>query len=140
MSLDVQALVSLQAVPPARAGFEQSPVAGSQTPTAWHWPSAAHATGLEPTHTPPAHASSCVQALLALHGVPSGAAGFEHVPVAGSHAPAAWHASDAAQTIGAAPVHTPPRQLLVWVQASPSSQGVPAAAGGLLHRPVTGSQ
>jgi hypothetical protein len=32
----VQALPSLQAVPSAWAGFEQTPVAGSQAPAAWH--------------------------------------------------------------------------------------------------------
>src|SRR5207249_2905995 len=44
-----------------------------------------------PTHTPPAHVSFVVQTLPSSHEVPSGAAGFEQVPSAGSHVPALWH-------------------------------------------------
>jgi hypothetical protein len=36
VSVCVQALPSLQAEPSAFAGFEQVPVAGSQTPATWH--------------------------------------------------------------------------------------------------------
>jgi hypothetical protein len=36
VSVCVQALPSLQAVPSAAFGFEQTPVAGLQTPAAWH--------------------------------------------------------------------------------------------------------
>jgi hypothetical protein len=36
VSVCVQALLSLQAVPLAAAGFEQVPVAGSQVPATWH--------------------------------------------------------------------------------------------------------
>jgi hypothetical protein len=35
--------------------------------------------------------SPAVQALPSLHDVPSGAAGFEHMPFAGLHVPAVWH-------------------------------------------------
>jgi len=37
------------------------------------------------------------QALPSLHGVPFGAAGFEHAPVAGLQVPAVWQASAGAQ-------------------------------------------
>jgi len=43
---------------------------------------------LLPLHTPPWHVSVCVQASPSLQAVPLGAAGFEHVPVAGSQVPA----------------------------------------------------
>jgi len=35
-SVCVQALPSLQAVPSAKVGFEQAPVAGLQLPAKWH--------------------------------------------------------------------------------------------------------
>jgi hypothetical protein len=44
-----------------------------------------------PAHTPLVQVSLCVQALPSLQVVPSAAAGFEHVPVAGLQVPAAWH-------------------------------------------------
>src|SRR5262245_28209434 len=37
VSVSVQALPSLQAVPFGSAGFEHMPVVGSQTPAPWHW-------------------------------------------------------------------------------------------------------
>ena len=45
-------LPSSQAVPSGFGGVEQMPVLGSQTPSAWHWSGAAHATGRVPTHAP----------------------------------------------------------------------------------------
>jgi hypothetical protein len=41
-----------------------------------------------PTHTPPEQESPMLQALLSLQGVPSGAFGFEHVPVDALQVPA----------------------------------------------------
>ena len=41
--------------------------------------------------TPLLQASPEVQASPSLHEVPSGRAGFEHVPVMASQVPAAWH-------------------------------------------------
>jgi hypothetical protein len=52
LSTCVHALPSLQLVPFATAGFEQTPELGSHTPAAWHWSLAAHVTGLPPVHTP----------------------------------------------------------------------------------------
>src|SRR5690348_5928756 len=51
-SSSVQTLLSSQSVESGAIGFEQTPVAGLQTPATWHWSSAAQVTGLEPTHTP----------------------------------------------------------------------------------------
>jgi hypothetical protein len=45
-------------------------------------------TGLEPLHEPAWQLSAMVQPFPSLHAVPSGAAGFEHCPVAGSQTPA----------------------------------------------------
>jgi phage-related protein len=97
----VQALPSLQVVPFVFAGFEQTPEAGLHTPAAWHWSEAVQTTG----------------------------APLPQTPVAGLHTPAAWHKSEPEQTTGA-PVQEPPWQASVWVQASPSSQGVPFATRG----------
>jgi len=52
VSVCVQALLSLQAVPLAFTGFEQTPVAALQMPAAWHWSDAVHVTGLPPEQTP----------------------------------------------------------------------------------------
>jgi len=76
-----------------------------------------------------------------MHTVPSGAGGLEHLPVAGSHRPDAWHASEATQATGSLPTHEPmPSHMSICEQASPSSQDVPYAAGGFVHWPVAVSQ
>jgi len=64
------------------------------------------------------HASPSVQA------VPSGFAGLLHAPVAGSHVPAVWHSSGAAQTT-VVPVQTPAWQRSFVVHAWPSVHPVP---------------
>ena len=87
----VQALLSLQDVPSATAGFEQAPVTESHVPAAWHWSEAAHTTGLLPVQTPAWQLSDFVHALPSLQALPFAAVGFEHVPVTESHVPAAWH-------------------------------------------------
>jgi hypothetical protein len=89
VSVWVQAFPSEHAVPSVFAGFEQTPLAGSQAPAEWHASLAAHAVGLAPVQAPATHVSVCVQAFPSLHVVPSGRAGFEQTPVAGLHAPAA---------------------------------------------------
>jgi hypothetical protein len=90
-SVCVHASPSLQAVPSGAAGLEHVPVVGSHVPATWHWSLAAHRTGFEPVHTPAMHASVCVHALPSLQVVPSGALGFEHIPLLGLHVPAMWH-------------------------------------------------
>jgi hypothetical protein len=139
VSARVQALPSLQAIPFGAAGVEHAPVAGSHVPATWHASLGAHATGLPPTHAPLWQLSVEVHALPSLHGVPFGAAGFEHTPVAGSHVPIAWHASLAAHTTRFSPTHAPPRQLSARVQAFPSLHAVPSGATGFEQRPVAGS-
>ena len=52
VSLVVQALPSLQALPLIFTGFEHIPVLESQVPTTWHWSEAVQTTGLLPVHTP----------------------------------------------------------------------------------------
>src|SRR5438046_10758785 len=47
-----------------------------------------------------------------------------------------WHWSEAVQTTGSLPEHTPLSQVSVWVQASPSLQAVPLVFGGVEHTPV----
>ena len=107
VSACVQALPSLQAVPSGLTGFEQAPVAGSQVPATWHGSLALHVTGFDPVQVPDWHVSVCVQKLPSLQAVPSGFAGFEQAPVAGSHVPAAWHRSLAVQAKGFEPVQFP---------------------------------
>ena len=85
----MHALPSLQVVPFDNAGFEHAPLAGSQTPAAWHWSPATQMIGLVPAHVPLAQESVCVQAFPSLQLVPSATVGLEHVPVVGSQMPAA---------------------------------------------------
>src|SRR5205809_3446160 len=97
VSVCVQALLSLHAVPSGATGFEQTPVTGLHDPGVWHGSEAVQTTGLTPMHAPAWQVSVCVQALLSLHVVPSGATGFVQVPVPGSHVPAVWQPSEAVQ-------------------------------------------
>jgi hypothetical protein len=140
VSVRVQALPSLQAVPFALLGFEHRPVEGSHVPTVWHWSLAVHATGLLPAHVPFWQVSVRVQALPSLHAVPLAWIGLLHAPVAVSHIPTSWHWSLAAHTTGLPPVQVPAWQVSVCVQAFPSLQAVPSPFVGLLHAPVAVSQ
>ena len=88
VSVWVQALPSLHEAPLVAFGFEQVPFAGSHVPATRHWSLAEHRIGFEPVHVPDSQESVCVQALPSLHEVPSGALGFEQLPVEGSHVPA----------------------------------------------------
>ena len=109
----VHALPSLQVVPSGAAGFEQAPVDELHVPARWHWSLAEQTTWLLPVQTPERQVSDWVQALPSLQAVPSGAAGFEQAPVAGSHVPVTWHWSLGVQVTGLAPVQTPERQVSV---------------------------
>src|SRR5262245_44811393 len=100
VSFVVQALPSLHEVPAAPFGFERVPLAGWQVPATWHGSLAVQTTGFAPVQTPDAQVSVRVQALPSLHDVPSGALGFEQVPLAGLQVPATWHGSLAVQTTG----------------------------------------
>jgi hypothetical protein len=91
VSVCVQALPSLQVVPFAFGGFEHWPLAGSHTPTSWHWSEAVQTTGFAPVQVPAWQVSVCVQALPSLHAVPSNFGGFEHTPLPVSQEPSSWH-------------------------------------------------
>jgi hypothetical protein len=125
-------LPSLHDVPWGLGGFEQTPLAGLQTPTSWQMSSAWHTTGVPPIHAPlPLQVSAPLQALPSPHEVPTGAGGFEQAPVAWSHVPATWQASDAVQVTGVPARHAPlPLQVSLPLQALPSPHDVPAGAGG----------
>src|SRR5437879_6644512 len=140
VSVCVQALPSLQALPLTFAGFEHVPVVGEQVPATWHWSEAVQTTGLLPVQTPLWQVSVCVHALPSLQVLPLAFAGFEHVPVVGEQVPAVWHWSEAVQATGLLPVHTPLWQVSVCVQALPSLQALPLAFAGFEHVPVAGSQ
>jgi hypothetical protein len=140
VSLCVHASLSSQPVPLATVGSLQTPVAGSQLPTVWHWSLAVQTTGFEPVHTPAWQLSLCVHASLSSQPVPLLAAGSLQTPVPGLQLPTVWHWSLAVQTKGFEPVHTPAWQLSLCVHASLSSQPVPLATAGSLQTPVAGSQ
>src|SRR5262249_44073222 len=135
----VHALPSSHAAPSGPGGFEHAPVAGSHMPATWHASCAMHATGAPAGQTPPWHVSAWVHGLPSSHALPSGFAGFEHAPVAGSQTPGEWHGSWAVQTMPLVPMHAPARQMSVRVQRLPSSHAVPSGAGGFEHTPVAGS-
>jgi hypothetical protein len=86
------------------------------------------------------HASPTVQALLSLHGVPFGSAGFEHIPEPGSHVPAPWHWSLTMHIVWAPLWHDPPMHMSPTVQALLSLHDVPSARGRPEHVPVAGLQ
>jgi hypothetical protein len=90
-SVWVQALPSLQVVPSGSVGVEQVPLNGLHDPAAWHWSTGAHVTGFAPVHVPAVHVSACVHGLPSLQVVPSGSAGFEHVPDEVLQLPTPWH-------------------------------------------------
>jgi hypothetical protein len=52
VSASVQPLPSLQDVPFAATGFEQTPVAGLHVPAVWHWSEAVQVFGLPPVQAP----------------------------------------------------------------------------------------
>src|SRR5438552_1828342 len=107
----------------------------SMTATAF----ATHGAG-SPTQLPAAQVSRTVQASPSSQAVPSGAGGFEHVPVARSHVPGEWHWSWARHTT-AVPVQDPAWQVSPVVHTLPSEHAVPFATGtGFGHTPVAGSQ
>jgi len=91
VSVCVHALRSSHSVLSALAGFEQVPVLGLHVPAAWHWSCAVQTTDGAPVQAPAWQVSLCVHALPSLQAVPLAFAGFEHIPVLGSHVPAVSH-------------------------------------------------
>src|SRR5439155_20635785 len=90
VSIFVQALPSLHAVPLLAFGLEHWPVAVSQVPATWHWSSAAHTTGLEPVQVPFWQVSVWVQALPSLQAVPFRAMALGGWSVVVSEVVSAW--------------------------------------------------
>src|SRR2546426_12453491 len=125
VSVRVQALPSSQAAPSGFAGLEHVPVAGSQEPAAWHWSAGAQTTGFMPVHIPAWQVSVRVQALPSSQEAPSGLVGLEQRPVVGSHTPASWHWSAAAQVTGGCV--QPAGEHAAIVHGLPSSQLAPPA-------------
>jgi hypothetical protein len=78
VSVCVQALPSLHAVPFAAGGFEHWPLDGLHVPATWHWSDAVHTTGLVPMQAPDWQVSVWVQASASLQLVPFTAGGFVH--------------------------------------------------------------
>jgi hypothetical protein len=135
----VHALPSLHFVPSERGVPPQVP--------SWHlsdWvqvlPSShAVSSGSDvPTQDPLRH-MSIEQGFCPPHFAPSGATGYEQVPVAGSQLPARWHASGGAQTT-ACPEQIPEWQALFAVHRLPSSHDVPSGPAAYKQVPVAGSQ
>jgi hypothetical protein len=87
VSFCVQELPSLQATP--GVGVWTQPVEGLHESAVQAFPSSQ--TMAVPTHWPAWQESACVQRLLSSQVVPSGFAGLEQSPVAGSQLPASWH-------------------------------------------------
>ena len=125
----MQESLSLHMVLSALAGFEQAPVPMSQVPALWHWSSGKHSTGLPLMHAPFWQASPVVQAFMSLHDVESTLLTNEHVPLPALHVPPVWHWLGV-HTTGFAPMHVPPTQVSVIVQALPSLHIVPSALLG----------
>ena len=71
--------------------------------------------------------------------MPSGSAGFEHWPDAGSHVPGAWHSSLGEQSAGGGDTHAPAEHVSPVVHASPSSHAAPSPLAAFTHCPVIGS-
>jgi hypothetical protein len=127
------------AMPSGNTGLEQAPVAGAQTPAPWQASAGGgHMTGFVPVHTPAMQVSVCVQRSLSLQAWPSGAAGFEHMPVVGLQVPAVWHWSSGMHTTGAPAVQTPLWQASPIVQLVPALHAVPFAFGTLEQVPFAG--
>jgi hypothetical protein len=137
LSLCVQALPSLHAVPFAAAGLEHCPVVESHVPATWQESLAVQVTGLAPTHAPAWQLSLCVQALPSLHDVPFAAAGLEQAPLVESHVPATWQESLAAHATGFEPAHTPAWQLSLCVHGLPSLHTAPSGFDAKMHWPVS---
>jgi hypothetical protein len=140
VSTPLQALPSPQPVPSATGGFEHAPDAGSHVPALWQASEALHAMGAPDVQAPAWQVSFCVHALPSSQTVPFGAETTAHWPVAGSHAPAKWHASAGEHVATLAGLQTPAEHVSPIVQRFPSSQAWPSGAAGLEQTPVAGSQ
>ena len=97
-------------------------------------------TGAPALQAPAWQVSASVQPSPSLQAAPSAFTGLEQIPVPGWQTPASWHWSDAVQTTGLAPTHTPAWHESAGVQALPSLHAVPSIFAGFEQRPVPGLQ
>ena len=133
-------------VPASTCAPASSPAApsvpASVPPSVWVPPSTPPSSqiGAPSPQSPRWQVSPVVHALPSSQDVPSVLSGSGHRPVATSQTPASWHWSSTGHwvTAGADP-HRPPWHVSPPVQAFPSSQAVPSALGGFVHRLVPGS-
>lgn len=86
------------------------------------------------------HVSVWLHAFESLHVVPSGAGGFEQMPVPGLQTPGTWHWLKAVHTIGLDPVHAPSWQESDCVHEFTSLHPVPFVTFGFEQFPVPVSQ
>jgi len=124
-------------VPSGFAGFEHIPLIASHVPASWHSSIAVHTTGV-PVQAPAVHVSPCVQALPSLQVVPLASGGYEHTPLTGLQAPAAWQGPGGAHPTVTPPWQTPARQVSPVVHRLPSLHMVPSGAVGFEHVPFAG--
>jgi hypothetical protein len=138
VSFRSHAFPSLQVVPSATVGFEQTPVDGLHVPAAWHWSDAVQVTVLPAVQDPATQVSFRSHAFPSLHAVPSAMVGFEQTPVDGSQVPATWHWSEAVQVVVLPAVQAPATHVSFRSQTFPSLHAVPSATVGFEHSPVDG--
>jgi hypothetical protein len=138
VSVFVQALLSLQAAPSGTTvGAGQVPVVSEHVPAAWQASAGGGQIIWVPPHVPlPSHASPVVHLRPSSHAAPAGlGAPPVHVPLLGSQVPADVQAEAPEHWTGLAPTHLPAWQVSVCVQALPSLQPPPSAAGVWTHLP-----
>jgi hypothetical protein len=138
VSVFVQALLSLQATPSDTAvGAGQVPVVSEQLPATWQLSAAGGQLIWVPPQAPlPSHTSPVVHLRPSSHAVPRGlGAPPMHAPLFGSQVPAEVQAEAPEHWTGLAPTHFPAWQVSVCVQALPSLQAPPSAAGVWTHLP-----
>jgi hypothetical protein len=138
ISLPLQTLLSAHDVP-AATGACATPAAGSQESVVQGLPSSI--TGAVPDR----HCPEALQVSFPLHALPSeqeapsGATGFEQLPVDGSHVPAIWHKSLAVHVTALPAPQEPAWQVSLSVHLLPSSHAAPFGLSGCEQVPVLGS-
>ncbi len=132
VSLLVQALPSLQGVPPTTATLIQLPVPVSQVSPVQGLLSSQFL--VVPLHTPFWHASPVVQALPSLQELPFATVGYAQLPVSASH-PSVVQGLLSLQTL-AVPAQVPSLHASPVVHARPSLQPVPSTTLTDLQLPV----
>ena len=125
VSVCVQALPSLQVVPFATVGFEQTPVEVLQVPAVWHWSNAAHTTGVPALQAPALHVSAPLHGLPSLQDVPL--ATFVCVTTPAELHESAVHGLPSSMEAVTEPLHEPLEQVPVVVPMPFVQDAVPQA-------------